>query len=261
MAARWTKRQELLKRKQLDALYGTENKSIGEIAAILKIGQSTVYDRLLRLGIKPARYRKIGFNNKRNDISIPRKYSRELSEFIGILLGDGHLTPTQVAVTLGNKEKGYVRYIAKLIHRIFGIEPKTTKVGDGYHVVYFGSTDIVRWLLSMGLVFNKVKSQVDVPPWIFSDKVYMKGFIKGFFDTDGSIYKLRFGVQLGFTNRSLPLLKSLRHCLSLLGYNPSNISCFRIYLTRQGDIARFFQEINPANAKHQDRFLMFMPNA
>lgn len=261
MAKRWTKKQERLKRQQLDKFYVKENKSIGEIATILNICQSTVYDRLLRLGIKPARYRKIGFNNKRSDVSIPEKYSSELSEFIGILLGDGHLTPTQVVVTLGNKEKDYVDYVAKLVSGIFSIKPKIIRSGRGYYVVYFGSTDVVRWLLSMGLVFNKVKNKVDVPSWIFSDRDYIKSFVKGFFDTDGSIYKLRFGVQLGFTNRSQPLLKSLRHCLFLLGYNPSTISCFRTYVTRQNSIVRFFQEVNPANAKHQNRFLMFMPKA
>ena len=102
MAVRWTAKQELLKRQELEKLYVKENKSIGEIAVILHISQSAVYDRLVRLRIKPTRYRKAGFNNKRQDVVIPRRSSSTLSEFIGILLGDGHLTPTQVAVTLGN---------------------------------------------------------------------------------------------------------------------------------------------------------------
>ncbi|OGM02494.1 hypothetical protein A2115_00695 [Candidatus Woesebacteria bacterium GWA1_41_8] len=258
MAKRWTISEELLKRKELDKFYIKENRSIGEIAKILNLGQSTIYGRLLRLSIKPMRSRKMRFNNKRGDISIPEGYSEQLSEFIGVLLGDGHLTPTQVTVTLGNKEVVYVSYLTKLIKKLFNIEPKTIRVRNGYHVVYVGSTYVVRWLLSMGLVFNKVKSQVDLPPWIFSNKDYVKGFLRGFFDTDGSIYKLRFGVQLAFINRSLPMLESLRSCLSLLDYSPSNISQFRIYLTRREDIIRFFKTVNPANAKHQKRFQMFL---
>lgn len=258
MTEKWTKREEKLYRIELEKYYIDENKSIREVSAILDIGQSTVYDRLIRLGITPTRSNKLGFNNKRNDISIPTRFSGKLAEFIGIMLGDGHITPTQVTVTLGNKEKSYTRYVAKLIKDIFNIEPKIITVGNGYCVIYFGSTDVVNWLLSMGLVFNKVKKQVDAPSWIFSKVDYMNRFLKGFFDTDGSIYKLRFGVQLAFTNRSIPLLKSLQKCLFLMGYSPSKLSDFRIYLTKQKDIADFFETVKPTNKKHKDRFKMFL---
>lgn len=254
MAKRWSNKEESLRRRELERLYIKQNRSIGEIAKILNLGQSTVYQRLLRLGITPARSRKLRFNNKRSDISIPKDYSKELSEFIGILLGDGHITPTQVTVTLGNKEENYTRHVARLISKLFNIKPKVMKRKGGYHIVYFGSTVVVRWLVSMGLAFNKVKNQVKVPPWVFANNDYMKGFLKGFFDTDGSVYKLRFGVQLAFTNRSLPILESLQHCLTSLGYSPSNISLFRTYLTRKNDVIRFFETIRPANARHQERF-------
>ncbi len=254
MARRWTTGEESNKYKELFQLYITENKSIGKIGKILNLKENSIYDRLLRLGIKPQRHQKLRFNNKRNDILIPKEYSPELSEFIGILLGDGHLTPTQVTVTLGNKEISYVNYTAKLINKLFGIEPNIIKTRKGFHVIYFGSTVVVRWLLSMGLVFNKVKSQVDVPTWIFLKQTFMEYFLKGFFDTDGSIYKLKFGIQIALTNRSLPILNSLRKCLTLLGFYPSKISNFRIYLTRRKDIVRFFDIIRPSNNKHQERY-------
>lgn len=257
MARRWTKAEERSKYKELNKLYVEENKSIREVAKILDLGESTVYDRLLRLSIKPIRSKKLLFNNKRNDFIIPSTYSESLAETIGVLLGDGHITPTQVTVTLGNKEEEYVYYVAGLLKEIFSINPKIIKTKKGYFVIYFGSTDIVRWLLSMGLVFNKVRSQVGAPSWIFFKKEYMKGFLRGFFDTDGSIYKLKFGLQISLTNRSIPLLKSLRRCLVLLDYSPSKISQFHVYLTRRNDISRFFEGICPANIKHKNRFKTF----
>lgn len=83
----------------------------------------------------------------------------------------------------------------------------------------------------------------------------MKSFLRGFFDTDGSVYKLKFGVQMSFCNRSLPILKSLQLMLKKLEYNPSDISLYNMYLTRRGDIERFFKEIKPANPKHVSRYL------
>ena len=254
MAKRWTKLEETKKRNELENLYIGENKTIGEISKILYLGQSTVYDRLLRLKIKPLRSRKIKFNNKRSDVVIPIKYSKSLAEFIGIMLGDGHLTKNQVTVTLGNKEVRYVSHVAKLMERLFKIKPKTIRLKGGYNVVYFGSVEIVRWLISMGLVFNKVREQVGVPAWMFSKKAYSIGFLKGFFDTDGSIYKLKYGVQLSFTNRSLPLLEATQNRLTWLGFSPSKISRFKVYLTKRCDIGYFFKTIDPANKKHSKRY-------
>ena len=257
MARRWTLEEEEQKRSELEKFYTVENKTISEIGKILRLGESTVYDRLLRLGIKPDRSKKLKFNNKRNDIFIPKERSCELSEFLGILLGDGHLTPTQVTVTLGSKEISYVNYVVNLVKNLFKINPKTLETKKGYRVIYFGSTEAVKWLIGMGLVFNKVKNQVDIPVWIFSNSEFIKSFLRGFFDTDGSIYKLRFGIQVAFINRSIPMLNSIRRGLVLAGFFPSQISQFRIYLTRRKDVNRFFAIIKPANIKHRKRFLLF----
>ena len=149
-------------------------------------------------------------------------------------------------------------HVVKLINNIFKISPKIIKSKLGYRIVYFGSTDIVRWLLSMGLIFNKVKNQVDIPTWIFSKKNFLKRFLKGFFDNNGSIYKLKFGIQIAFINRSLPMLESVRRALISLGFFPSQISKFRVYLTRREDIIRFFNTVRPSNNKHLERFLLLI---
>lgn len=254
MARIWTNSEEKVKRLELVKLYVYKNMSIGEIAKKLILGKSTVYDRLIRLKIKTARSSKAKFNNKRTDVVLPSLYSSKLSELVGIMLGDGHLTKTQLTVTLGSKENKYVHHVAELISKIFNVKPKIIKTKKGYFVVYFGSTVVVQWLLAMGLTFNKVKNQVNVPLWIFSKNNYIKGFLRGFFDTDGSVYKLRYGIQISLTNRSIPLLKSSHRAFCILGFNPSKVSKFRVYLTRRKEITRFFKTIKPANHKHQIRF-------
>jgi hypothetical protein len=256
MGKRWTKLEEDMKRAELTDFYLQQNKTIGEIAKILNLGQTTVYDRLVRLGIVIDRSKKQGYNNLRRDINIPICYSDNLAEFIGILLGDGHLTPTQVTVTLGNKDE-YIDYVCRLTNSIFGIKPKHIIVPKNGHVVYFGSTVTVRWLLNMGLVFNKVKYQVDIPQWIFSKKSYMKSAIRGLIDTDGSVYKIRSGVQMSFTNCSKPLLRSFRSMMLQIGFFPSKISSNKVYLTKQADLRRYVQDIGFSNKKHENRLLLF----
>lgn len=258
MSKKWTKTEFDTKYIELNRLYVIQNRSITEIGKILGLGKSTIYDRLVRFKIPSLKSKKLGFNNMRHDIKIPTKKSNHLAEFVGIMLGDGHINKNQITVTLGNKESQYVNYVANLIKSIFGITPKIIRLKQKYYVVYFGSVDAVRWFLSMGLAFNKVKQQVGVPNWIFNKDKFIANFLRGFFDTDGSIYKLKFGIQICYTNRSQPLLAATSCGLTKLGFNPSKISNFKIYLTRKSDVEKFFSLICPANKKHIKRYNMFL---
>ena len=254
MAKRWTKEEEKFFKKELIDLYVIKNLSLKEVATILSINQSAVFQRLKRLRIDITPEKKKHYRNKRIDLVIPKKYSKELAELIGIMLGDGSLTHFQVVVTLGSKEYSYAEHVRDLMNTIFNVQAKIAVRSTGYNDVYFGSTEVSLWLQEQGLVFNKVKEQVDVPHWVFKDKAYMKACLRGFFDTDGSLYKLRFGSQISFTNYSTPLLHSLRYMLFELQYNPSRLSSHKVYITKKDDILKFFREIQPKNKKHVERF-------
>ena len=257
MARRWNTEEENFHRNQLLELYIRQNKTIGQISEMLSVDQSTVFDRLKRLDIATTPKTKTGYLNMNQDVRIPDVHSNDLAEFFGIMLGDGNLTPTQVAVTLGTKEARYAEYISSLMHDIFNASPTIHIHSKEYRTVYFGSVRIVRWLEAEGLVRNKVAAQVGSPEWIFDRPSYMKRFLRGFFDTDGSVYKLRYGLQLSFTNKSIPLLISLQAMLRRLGYRVSELSAYRIYITKRDDVERFFAEVQPMNTKHQDRLDKF----
>lgn len=256
MARRWTKDEERFYKKQLHQLYVVENKSIGEIAIQFTIAQATVFDRLRRFSIKTAPEKKLKYRNTRSDIILPQKSTR-LAEFLGIMLGDGHISHFQTIVTLGTKELPYVVYVQTLMQELFKVKAKISIKKSGYRDVYIGSTLITKWLKEQGLVENKVAAQVGVPAWIMSDKKYMKAFVRGFFDTDGSVYNPRFGIQISLTNRSVPLLLALQDILRKLGYKASETSAYKIYITKRKDVERFFKEIAPANTKHRRRFDKF----
>ena len=255
MPRQWNKKERKLHKDLLYILYISENKTIKEIGSILGVSEKTIYKRLKILNIKTRRLKKFSYCNKRNDIKIPKKYSKDLAEFFGIMLGDGHISHFQTIVSLGNKEENYALHVKSVMEKIFKTDVRISVRNGGYRDVYLGSVNIVSWLLKEGLVHNKVKFQVDVPKWIFSKDIYLKNFLKGFFDTDGSVYKLKYGIQISFCNRSLPILKSLQFMLKKLRYNPSSVSGYNLYLTRIEDVKRFFEEIKPSNSKHISRYL------
>lgn len=243
----------------LHALYVKENKTISEIGRILNVSEKTIFSRLKKLCIPTRPDLKAGYLlKKRTDILIPKSYNSNIAEFFGIMLGDGKLSKYQVIVNLGTKEMDYANEVVNLIARIFGVRPKVAIRKTGYKDVYLGSVALTEWLKKEGLVYNKVLSQVDAPKWINRKKNYIENFLRGFFDTDGSVYKLRWGIQMSFTNKSLPLLKSVQSMLLRIGYNPSKISKYRVYLTRKKDTCRFFREVNPRNIKHQERYKKFI---
>jgi len=258
MARKWNKQEEKKYRTELYDLYISQNKTLNEVAKVLKIEPQSVFVRLKRLDITTCPERKKNYQNRRNDVIIPKTYSPELAEFFGIMLGDGSLSHFQTMVTLGTKELSYAEYVAKLMKKIFGVPAKISIRKNDCKDVYIGSVDLTNWLQKEGLVFNKVKSQVGVPIWVFSRKVYMQRFLRGFFDTDGSVYKIRFGVQIAFINLSLPVLDSLQKMLKKLSYKPSEISSHKIYVTKRQEVIRFFREIDPMNKKHRERFENFV---
>lgn len=263
MARKRTQEENDRYRKELHQLYVVENLTMYEVAERLGIAAPTVHKILKQLNFPSLRHLKKGFNNTTRKVIIPNSYSIDLAEFFGIMLGDGHISPTQIIVTLGTKELEYVSHVSEIMEKVFATKPSiftrpAPNRNDKYRNVYFGSVVLVRWLLKEGLVHDKAKEQVDIPRWIFLNENYMKAFVRGFFDTDGSIYKLRFGIQISFTNHSTPLLESLHSVLIKLGYSPSRVSVRRIYITRVKDVKRFFEEISPQNSKHQRLFIDFI---
>jgi len=259
MAKRWTKQQEIYFRKELHNLYIVQNLSLSQVAEMLSITEAAVFVRLKRLGIKTIPEKKSLYLNKIKDVVFPDTRSVAFAEFLGIMFGDGHVSHSQVLVTLGNKEIVYVQYVKHLLENLFSLKARISirngfKQDKKYRNVYISSVVLSKWLKTEGLVSNKVISQVDVAPWIFTKKEFMEHFLRGFFDTDGSVYKLTYGVQISFSNRSVPLLKSLQVMLSTLGYSPSILSVHKVYLTRKKDVIRFFSEIKPSNIKHKERF-------
>ena len=259
MARRWTKTEEDARRKEIVRFYVDKNQTISEVGKSLGIAESTVYDRMVRLKIPSNSECKIHYLNKKRDISLP-DLSNRFAEFVGIMLGDGHISSGQIWVYINNTtDKDYIPYVADLLKDLFN-----TRIGFSYRNerkmvnLYVSSVKLINYLHKKGLsVSNKVRQQVGVPSWILDKDSYKKSFIRGFFDTDGSIYRIRFGVQMCFCNRSLPLLHSTRKILLDLGYHPSRISTYNVYLTRQPDLRRYVKEIAFGNPKHCERARKF----
>ena len=78
------------------------------------------------------------------------KQSKNLAEFIGIVLGDGGLTRSQLFITLNSEaDKIYISYVVKLIFKLFKYNPYVFKRKDAKAVVIVVTgVDFVDYLLN-----------------------------------------------------------------------------------------------------------------
>lgn len=195
--------------------------------------------------------------------------SKKLAEFFGILFGDGHLSNYQACVyTSSQTDREHALHTKKLIKDLFEIIA-CLKVKKNKNVINIvaSSRNLVRFLNNKGMpIGNKIKNKLRVPDWIKNNSSYKKAFIRGLFDTDGCVYLDRHKINnkiykyLGWTitsyasNLILDVINILKEC----GFSPTNrLSQKSVYLRRQKEIVRYFNEIKTNNPKHYNRFIKF----
>ena len=82
--------------------------------------------------------------------------------------------------------------------------------------------------------------------------------MRGLFDTDGSVYRRRKrDIVASIISRDPPFLEQVAKALREMGFNPS-VSGKNLYLYSNNQVKKFFEEIQPANKKHLERYDRFI---
>lgn len=193
----------------------------------------------------------------------------ELAEFVGIIAGDGHLSEYQVVVSTNSiTDIQHAEFIAQLGNRLFGVIPKITALPNRKTMtIVFSSRAMVIFLREKGLlVGNKVKQNLRVPQWILQNEDLSTEFLRGVFDTDGSVYldnhriKHKIYPHIGwqFTSAIPDFLSDIASILRRRGYRFSHSSeRVNIQMRKLSHIEKYFQDIGSHNEKHIARFIEF----
>lgn len=199
---------------------------------------------------------------------LPKSYSKEMAEFVGILLGDGGIGFGQTCITL-NKEADadYVKFVSKTGHYLFGQRVRLLeRKGDKGIRLYWNGVMLQKYLLTIGLkVGNKVKQQVDVPEWIKLVNEYRICCLRGLMDTDGGVFIHKYKVngklykykKICFTNRSVPLLNFVNNTLEELKFTPKMITKVenkKVWLYNCEEVEKYLRIVGTHNTrllKHQ----------
>ena len=205
-----------------------------------------------------------------------------LAEFVGILLGDGHLHKKGEKSYLGDlliislnrvDEPQYVEYVKNLIFNLFGIIPAEFPRIDSKSIdLKLYNSDIINFLISIGLkTGDKVKNQVYVPEWIKKEKKWVEcnqiewnsrikplviACLRGLTDTDGSLYIDHFNkiIGIGFKNASLRLIKDYKSMCESLCIHTGKITESPYRSNKSGKIYLAYQVLIRAKS-HVEGFL------
>jgi hypothetical protein len=198
------------------------------------------------------------------------KKNKMLAEFLGILFGDGHVGGYQTTITLDSEtDAAYVKYVVELIEQQFQVRAYVRKRKHARAVeICISSISFCKQMVGYGMVAgNKLKGDFRIPNWIQVSDLYLKGFLRGLFDTDGSIYLERKKIKnktycyvgMIITSASPTLRNDLVIAFRRLNFSPTNTSIQNsVFLRRKSDIQLYFNLISSHNLKHKVRYAMFL---
>ena len=143
---------------------------------------------------KKGKYQENGCIKPALSIKIPR-FSKELAEFTGIVLGDGGISDSQLKITTNRVSMTalYVIFIKNLIKKLFHLEPSVClRKKDVLALdIVVSRIKLVEFCnKKLGLhIGNKLKQGLDIPSWVRKNPEFEKSCVRGLIDTDGCIFK------------------------------------------------------------------------
>lgn len=161
----------------------------------------------------------------------------------------------------------YFKYVHNLYSRLFYFEIfRIVKRGDPYNSIELriASKSIQKVLISVGFPRGPKLGKLSVPKFVYRKKSYIRSFIRGLIDTDGSVYWRQSGKSyyliLVWNTKSKSFAHEIKLLLEKLGYSPHIYSTtskkldsrewkiWRVYLNRKLDIKNFLSTVGFNNS-------------
>ena len=221
--------------------------------------QQDIFLKLCKIGRIDSSKIKFNVTFKSKEIKKP-ELDGILAEFLGIIYGDGHLGNIKYEVNItGNAitDKKYMEsHVAPLFGDLFGLKPDIREQKEFTAIrcrVY--SKELQMFLKSnFNTPSGKKTEKLTIPNKIKSNKKLLVSFIRGLFDTDGSIYTHHGNdMMLEISVKGKVFRNDIFLALKYLGFSPYK-GRKNVVIYRQSEIVRFFKLIKPKNDNHLVRY-------
>jgi intein-encoded DNA endonuclease-like protein len=223
-------------KEELVSLYQKQQLSSNKIAEMYCVSPSYVSIWIRRYGI-PSRWPNIA------DL----KPSGDLWYIVGVMVGDGTFDNSRYGVKLACRDEAFATSFRDSLGRL-GLRTHKwvqTHKEKPLYIAVARSKNLFLWM-------KQVLGNLTVP------KGYTKDFLRGFYESEGSLYKFKtsHGFQLFFTNTDEALVHLVKSLIEFNGYEASLFKrkqrgwgirpVYTLYvLGSSGEKAKFLEWINP----------------
>ena len=215
----------------------------------------------------------------------------EIAELCGAVMGDGWIEEREKGFFIAGdpiEDKDYYdNHLSKLLQNIFkiNISPKQFPYWKVYGISFY-KKKLIKQLLNFGLAKGKKVNSAYVPDWIFrykSSKIPI-AFIRGVFDTDGSVFcqkdytkyansfnsKYHSKIRIRIGSVSQKLICQLSNLCNRLGFrtvtriirggfshNRNRSNTYILEINEKRSIENWFKRLKPSNPKHNSKYLIW----
>ncbi|MFH1917456.1 MAG: LAGLIDADG family homing endonuclease [Nanoarchaeota archaeon] len=155
--------------------------------------------------------------NKIREISLPKRSSPALMEFLGLYVGDGWIRTkkAETGFALPSNTKGR-KLLLEICNSLFTIKPST----HDKNYIYLYSVNLAKFIDALG--FGSGARNKLIPDWVFTLPATEKeAFLKGLLLSDG--YAVKNSKSRRYVSASMDLLKTLRLLLQTMHYQVGKI--------------------------------------
>ncbi|MCR4430475.1 MAG: adenosylcobalamin-dependent ribonucleoside-diphosphate reductase [Tepidanaerobacteraceae bacterium] len=165
----------------------------------------------------------IGKNGRIYNFNLPSKWSKELGQVLGWLIGDGWLRygdkNCRIGFTFGKDDIDVLNYLKNIINNMYGQDIKEIKRENGVFHLSYHSKYFVEYFMNLG-VKNVTATEKAVPMSIFrAPEEAVTGFLQALFSADGTIRKNKKANSewIALTSKSKKLLQQIQIILTMYG--------------------------------------------
>ncbi|MFH0714162.1 MAG: LAGLIDADG family homing endonuclease [Candidatus Diapherotrites archaeon] len=181
-----------------------------------------------------------------------------LSEFLGILAGDGCLTSEGFATIITCSrifDNEYIQtFVSPLAERLFGIRPN---IYTQHNVIRCRVYSKQLWTFlqtEYNIPAGEKYGALQIPVQIRQNPVFLKAFLRGLLDTDGGFFRHHErSAMLQYCSKSDRFRQQVFDALKEMGFRPS-LNGNNIFICDRACIERFFQEIGSNNPRNLNRW-------
>lgn len=185
--------------------------------------------------------------------------TKELAEIIGALSGDGHINKNnyEVSITCSKLDKEYIYYLKEIFERLFGLKFRIITQENIIRLKTYSKSLALFFHTIYGLPLGRKMNKLKIPAKVKDNDEVLKSYIRGLFDTDGSIYLRRQkDIVIEIISRDGRYLEEVREVLESLGFF-CGISGKNLYIYQKKMISKFFRDIGSSNQKHLKKYEMY----